>query len=130
MTTQMTPAALIENYIVLRNRVTEIKERHQKEIDQFTTVMQAIENELLEHLATANLESFKSDKGTAYKQTATSAKVTDWEQALEYIKTTGRWEMLEARVAKTAALTAIEETGKPVPGVKINQAIVLRVRSA
>lgn len=130
MTTKLTPAKLIESYLALRSAVKDIKERHEKELGQYQTVMAQIENELLHHLDNAGLESFKGEKGTAYKQLSTSVTVSDWEQALKYVRDNQRWELLEARIAKNAALTTIEETGKPVPGIKISQVVVLRVRTA
>lgn len=125
----MTPDQLIEKYIKLRNRVAEIKDRHTEELRPFTTVMQQIENTLLQHLADTNLNAVKGDAGTAYQQVATSVTVADWAQTLSYVREHDAWDLLEARVAKQAALTMIEESQSPIPGVKISQVLVLRVRA-
>lgn len=125
----MTPDQLIERYIKLRNRVAEIKERHKDELQTFTTVMRRIENTLLEHLAETNLNAVKGDAGTAYQQVMTSVTVDDWDQTLTYVRKQEAWDLLEARVSKQAALTLIEESQQPIPGVKISQVLVLRVRT-
>ena len=126
----MTPAEMIEKYIQLRNKVADIKAKHVKELEPYGAVMLRLEGELLKHLNTNKLDSVKADTGTAYKQGATSVAVQDWQAALRYIQDHEAWDLLEARVAKTAALAVIEETKKPIPGVQISQAVVLRVRAA
>jgi hypothetical protein len=126
----LTPATMIEKYIALRNKVDQIKSKHADELAPYTNTMQAIENELLRHLEETKLDSIKGDRGTAYKQTATSVTVKDWATTLAWIREQEAWDLLEARVAKTAAVTTIEEMKKPIPGVQITRAVVLRVRTS
>lgn len=126
----MKPSQLIENYIKLRNKMNEIKAKHEAELEPFASTMRQIEAELLTHLNENELDNIKAEAGTAYKQVMTSCSVEDWGQALGYVRKHDAWDLLEARIAKRAALTTIEETGEPIPGLKISQAIVLRVRSA
>lgn len=125
----MTPGELIKNYLQLRRKVEEIKERHKDELSPFTNVMEMIEAKLLDHLNTTGADNLKAPAGTAYKSTSTSVTVSDWAQTLAFIRKHDLWDLLEARVAKTAALETIEERKAPIPGVKIDQAIVLRVRA-
>jgi hypothetical protein len=126
----MTPAQMIEKYILLRNKSAEIKGRHVKELTPYIDAMLRLENELLRHLNDTKLDSINGPKGTAFKQSATTVSVEDWTKALDYIRDSRQWDLLEARVAKNAALSVIEETKKPIPGVKISQAVVLRVRAS
>jgi hypothetical protein len=129
-TGRQTPAWLIEEYLKLRNKVNEIKQKHAEQLEPYATVMQAIEGQLLDHLSKNELGSVKSDSGTAYKQTVTSVTVDNWDQALSWIQEHNAWDLLERRVSKQVATTIIEESQKPIPGVKISQALVLRVRSS
>jgi hypothetical protein len=124
----MTPAILIDRYIKLRNKRELVRERHARELEPYTDTMRQIETTLLEHLDNTKLDSVKAAAGTAYKQLSTSVTVQDWRLTLDYIKQHEAWDLLEARVAKTATLTKIEDSGQPVPGLKISQAYVLRVR--
>jgi hypothetical protein len=119
---------MIEKYVKLRNRVEEIKKQHKDQLAPYVSTMSQLENLLLEHLNTNSLQSINGAGGTAYKQTATSVTVQDWEKTLEYIRANEAWDLLEARVSKTAAIETVEETKKPIPGVVFNQAIVIRVR--
>lgn len=126
----MTPAEMIEKYLRLRNKVTELKQKHELELQPYKEVMERIEANLLDHLGQTNLDSVKSEAGTAFKQTVTSVTVKDWPATLDYVRENEAWDLLEARVAKNAALTVIEETDAPIPGVRIAQTQVLRVRTA
>jgi hypothetical protein len=127
---KQTPAWLIEEYIKLRNKVNEIKAKHADQLEPFATVMQTIESQLLDHLQKNELSSVKGETGTAYKQTVTSVTVSDWDQALGWIRENNSWDLLERRVSSLVARAMIEESQKPIPGVKISQALVLRVRTS
>lgn len=125
----MTPADMIEKYIALRNKVNKIEQRHKDELAPYTKVREQLENLLLAHLNDTGTDSTKCKFGTAFKSTATSVTVKDWATTLTYIKDNALWDLLEARVSKTAVVEIIEETKKPVPGVQISRATVLRVRA-
>lgn len=127
---RQTPAWLIEEYIKLRNKVNEIKAKHAEQLEPFATVMQAIEGQLMDHLRKNELDSVKGESGTAYKQTVTSVTVDNWDQVLRWVQEHGAWDLLERRVSKQMATQFVEETQRPIPGVKISQALVVRVRTS
>lgn len=87
-------------------------------------------NLILAELQAAGVNSMASAEGTVYKSTETSVSVKDWPATLSYIQQNQLWDLLEARVAKTAAVTIMQETQAPIPGVQVSQEIVLRVRSS
>jgi hypothetical protein len=125
----LTPADMIEKYLQLRNKVNKIEAKHKEELAPYTKVREQLENLLLAHLNDTGTDSAKCKAGTAFKSTATSVTVKDWTATLTYIKDNNLWDLLEARVSKTATVEIIEETKKPVPGVQISRATVLRVRA-
>lgn len=125
----MTPAKMIESYLQLRNKVAKIEERHKDELMPYAKLREQLENALLAHLNEAGVDSTKCKAGTAFKSTATSVTVKDWPSTLTYIKDNDLWDLLEARVNKTTAVEIIEEQKKPIPGVQIARATVLRVRA-
>lgn len=127
-TNTMSAATMIEKFIALRDKVAEIKKLHTKQLEPYGQAMSTLEGMLLAELDKADLSSMKADAGTVYKSTETSVVVKDWPETFGYIKTNELWDLLEARVSKSATLTTVQETGKPVPGVQISQATVLRVR--
>lgn len=125
---KITPAQLIEKFIRLRDKIHEIEETHKKQLAPFKQAREQLEGMLLAELDKAGMESMRAEAGTVYKSTKTSVTVSDWTQAFGFIKDNGLWDLLEARVSKTAALAVIEERGAPIPGVQIAQATGLHVR--
>lgn len=119
---------LTQKYIALRDKVDEIKKAQAKQLEPYGKVMEQLEGVLMKALNDAGVDSMKSDCGTIYRSTSTSVSVKDWPATFGYIKEHEKWDLLEARVGKTAVIADIQETGKPVPGVQISQASVLRVR--
>lgn len=128
----LTPAELIENYLKLRNKIEQIQSKHKDELEPYISLRQQLETALLDYLNKTNLQSVNGAGGTAYKLLSTSVTVKDWAKTLEYIRANDQWELLEARVSKTAVLEILEEnkeTKKSIPGVQVAQAFVVRVRT-
>lgn len=125
---ELTPAELINSYIQLRDKIAQIKEAHKEQLKPYQAMTERLEGLLLAELNAAGANSIATPQGTAFKQVATSVSVQDWPAALEFIKTRQAWDLLEARIAKTAALATIEETESPIPGVDVSRAWVVRVR--
>jgi hypothetical protein len=126
----MTPDAMIDKYVQLRDRKSELKKKMEGELAKYTEAMTTLENWLLDHLNANKTESMRTAHGTAYKYNRTSCRVTDWSQTLEFIRHNEAWELLEARVSKTGAVAIIEDTKLPIPGVDVTTEIVVNVRRA
>ena len=126
----MTPAEMIERYIKLRNKIDSIKDKHKKELGPYLDLHAQLETLILQHLDQQGLQSMNGEAGTAFKQVATSVTVKDWNKTLSFIKEHELWDLLEARVSKTAAVEVITERKQPIPGVLVSQAVVVRVRSS
>lgn len=126
----MTTAQLVEKFILLRDKKAEIEKRHKTELAPFNLIMGQFEAFMLDDLNQIGGESLKTEHGTIYKSTRTSATVKDWPATFEYIRSNDLWDMLEHRVSKTAVLADIEEKGAPVPGVNVTQDITLNIRRA
>lgn len=124
----LTAAQMIEKYIALRDKKDEIKKQHTKQLEPYVQVMDQLEGMILNQLNQNNLDSMRSDSGTAFKSTETSVTVKNWQETFGFIRANGLWDLLEARVNKTAALSVIEETKAPIPGVNVTQTTVVRVR--
>lgn len=122
------PSDAIAAYIKLRDKKTEIERKQKEELAPIKDAMAKIEGWLQRHLLEEGGESLKTEFGTAFLQTATSATVRDWNATLDYIKDKDEWSLLEARVNKTAVKDFIASTGDAPPGVEFNETIVTRVR--
>jgi len=126
----MTPADMTRRYLQLRAHIKQLEDKHKKELEPFLDMKFRLETALLDHLNQTGLDSTKCPDGTAFKSTVTSVSVKDWAATLDYIRQHELWDLLEARVSKTAAVEIINDTHTPIPGVEITSATVLRVRTS
>ena len=119
---------VIAGYVKLRDAKNAMVKKQKEELDPLQTKIDFLENYLQKYLLDRNVESIRTEAGTAFLQRATSATVRDWVATLEYIVANKDWDLLEARVSKTAVKDFIEQHGSCVPGVEFSEAIVTRVR--
>lgn len=126
----MTPAEMTKRYLQLRAMIKQIEDKHKNELAPYLDVKFQLETALLDHLNKNGLDSTKCPDGTAFKSTVTSVTVRDWPVTLDYIRDHELWDLLEARVSKSAAVEIVTDTSRPIPGVEITQATVLRVRTS
>jgi replicative superfamily II helicase len=125
----LTIAEAAQKLIMLRDRKTEIKEAHKKQLEPYNNVLSQLEAWILNRLNQEGLDNAKATGGgLVYKQTTTSTSVKEWEATLAFIREHELWDLLEARVSKLAAIEHIEKIGHPIPGVNVSQMVVLHVR--
>lgn len=121
--------AVVAAYIKLRRGKEEIKARHKEELAPINDQMQKLENWLHRELLAQGVDSFKTKMGTAFVQKNTSVTVAEWDVTLPFIQEHELWDMLEARVSKSAVQDYIESTKEVPPGVNVRVEEVVRVRS-
>jgi hypothetical protein len=124
----LTAAQMIERFIQLRDKVDELKKKQAEQLKPYQEVMQKLDGLIMLELERTGADNIACDAGTAYKSTSTSVTVQHWSETLKYIQENDAWDLLEARVSKTAAKAIIEESGQNIPGVSVSEAVVLRVR--
>lgn len=124
-------AFLIEKYLLVRDKKEALDKQHKEALKPYNEMLERLENMLLERLNAAGTDNTAvRGVGTAYKSTRTSVTCNAWSQTLDYIIEKEAWELLEARVNKTAALAIMEETKAPIPGVVVRQELTVNVRRA
>lgn len=120
----------VEKYLALRDKLAAIKKQQAEANKPYVEAMDRLETILLDALNNANLNAMRAPAGTFFKTTETSVKVHEWSKTLAHIQEHELWELLEARVNKTAAQAIIEETRVPIPGVAVERLTVVQVRRA
>ena len=118
----------IKAYRDLRDKKSELAEKHKEEMSPITKKMWDLEVWLLATLNKMGVNSMKTDAGTVFKKTSTSVKVTDWPAVLELIKEHDLWHMLEHRLSKAAVEEYIEAEGTAPPGVAIETQVGVNIR--
>lgn len=119
---------LVEKYIKLRDKKGELKAAFTAKTERLDAALETIEGHLLKMFQAQGIDSVKTGEGTAYKSSRVSAKVEDWDAALDFIKKKKLWHMLERRVGKEAVKQYNEEHGALPPGVSMTEEITINVR--
>lgn len=130
MATTMTMDDAVRSYVQLRDRVAQVKKEQADTLAPFNLAMGKLEAHILDGLNQAGAESIRTVHGTAYKTTRASAKVMNWTETLDFIRTNNAWDLLEARVSKTAVEAIMTETGQAIPGVQTSREVALGVRKS
>lgn len=124
-----TAEQLIERYVQIRDEVKEISERQAAELAPHRQSLEVIENALQDMLNQTGGDSIKTKAGTAYRSTATTAKVDDWPGFISFVLDSGDTELLVRNVNKTR-LTECLEAGRAVPGTSVSAVSRINVRRA
>lgn len=119
---------VIKGYVELRDRLDARKKEQALELAPMREKMDKIEAWLQNQLQSQGLKNFKGTSGTAFLKEVSSATVQDWDATLEFIKSQGRWELLERRVSKTVVEDYAETTGEVPPGVELKRETIVQVR--
>lgn len=119
---------VIQAYIKLRDDVETAQKRHTEELAPLRDKMQKCENWLQNQLQSAGLQSFKSEKGTAFFQEVQTVSVQDWDETKAFIQEKNMWDLLDRRISKSAVLDYIESFGEAPPGTKVVRTKLVRIR--
>ena len=76
------------------------------------------------------VNSFSTSAGTAYRVVKESFRVGNWDEILEFIKTTGNYQMLEKRIAKLATKEIYASSKELPPGVEYEVEVDFVVRKS
>jgi len=128
MDTPVNKEALIEQYVRARDMKKAIMDEAKGKCGQIDEVMKLAEARLLELFEAEGVTSVRTEAGTAYRSTRTSATVADWELLLDHIKDEDAWALLEHRVNKKAVEEYKEEYNDFPPGVNIRSEHTINIR--
>lgn len=121
---------VVEAYLKLRAHRDTVVKRQKEELapvqDQLNKLLAWTHGQLISQ----GQKNARVDSGTCFLQTDTSIVVEDWAQTIEFIKTTGQFELLEKRVSKGVVQEFIESTGTIPPGVKVTSDISCHIRKS
>jgi len=119
---------LVAKYIELRDKKSEFKAAYDAKVGKIDEVLDQIENKLLEVFESTGMDSVKTEAGTAYKSTRTSASVGDREAFMEFVRTNDEWPLLEIRASKTAVEEYRAAHDDLPPGINWREERVVNIR--
>lgn len=121
-------AELIAKYVKIRDAKAEKEAAHKEELKRYNNALFKIEQALLKEFNETGQDSAKTPAGTAYRSTRTSAKVSDRDAFLAFVRDSDGWDFLENRVNKTAVEAFIEEHDELPPGVDVTRVVTINIR--
>ncbi len=126
---EMDDVTLVKLFIALRDRRARRKADYQLDDVEDKEKQEKIEIEFLKRFNERGIDNVSArGVGTAYRSVRASAKVSDWDSLLEFIKEEGAWEMLERRVSKVAVEQFKAEMNDLPPGVDWGETQVINFR--
>lgn len=132
MSDQPTPADLIQHYHQLSGWLDTESKRLEEYYKPHRVKLEEIKNQLLAMLNEQNLDSFKSEHGTAYKSEITTPKIIDKEKFLDFVLEDwgNRGELLQIAAPQKSAFENYmqENNGALPPFTEVSKFIRLNIR--
>jgi phage host-nuclease inhibitor protein Gam len=116
-------------YIQMRDKKAQMKSDFEASIAPLNEKMDKLEAKLLDVFNKTGMDSVKTEFGTAYATTRTTASVADREAFMDYVKANEEWALLEVRTSKTAVeqYRSANDNELP-PGVNLREERVVNIR--
>jgi len=111
----------VSQYLMLRDKVESIEERHKAELKPFNEAKDRLVGELLEVLDLFGLKSAKTEFGTVSVKVYHTSPLSDPDAFMDFVRENDAYELMDRRANSTAVREYAEEhEGLLPPGVKIN----------
>ena len=123
---------LVANYIKLRDKKSQLKKQYDEKVAKVDAVMDKMEAIILKTFQDSGIDSARTDAGTAYISTRTSATVGSREEFLSWVlqDPEERSIFLENRVSKVAVEQFKAANDDLPPGINFRSEITVGVRRA
>ncbi len=121
---------LVKMYVAIRDKIREIKDRQEKDLEEFVDMQNKLTSKLQKLLEDTNAQSIKTSEGTVYSSTRYSASLADPKAFMDYVIGTNQFELLDRKANATACRDFVEAKGSPPPGVNISAISTIGVRRA
>ena len=116
-------------YIQLRDKKAQMKAEFDAQVAPLQEKMDKLEAKLLDVFNQTGMDSVKTEFGTAYATTRSTASVADRDTFMDYVKANEEWALLEVRVSKTAVdqFRSANDNELP-PGINVREERVVNIR--
>ena len=123
---------LVANYIKLRDKKSQLKKQYDEKVAKVDAVMDKMEAIILKTFQDSGIDSARTDAGTAYISTRTSATVASREEFFSWVlqDPDERSIFLENRVSKVAVEQFKAANGDLPPGINFRSEVTVGVRRA
>lgn len=128
----ITADKVVEAFVKTREEMKQLEKELEEKLKPLKELQEKREAWLMQEIQKTGLKNLPTKFGTAYILRSESLTCADWDTFLEYIRDNEKWELLEHRVAKTAALEIMgeERENPPPPGVNYTAIQKIGVRKS
>jgi len=119
---------LVTAYIAIRDKRSELKEKYEADDKELEDNMDKIEAALLEHCKDHNMESIKTQHGTAYKRIRERYWATDWDVFNQYVREHDAIELYEKRIHQGNMKQFLEDHPGATPPINVDRKFTISVR--
>lgn len=124
----MTLKEVVQKYIELRDMKAELQHNYKFKAAKIDEQLDKIEAKMLEVFDSTGMDSCKTEFGTAYTTTKTSASVADPDAFFSFVRENEEWSLIEKRPAKLAVEQFKEQNGDLPPGINWREERVVNIR--
>jgi hypothetical protein len=118
----------VGQYVALRDKINEIKEKHKAELAPYNEALDQLNSLLLDHLNSVGGDSVKTASGTVYKTGKKSATIADKTAFWAWVVANGDWDLLDYKANANAVAEHVEKNGTLPPGVNLTTNNLVGVR--
>lgn len=118
----------VAQYVQLRDFIEVTAKRHEEELKRPKETLQKLGSVIQKFLDENNIESVKTDGGTAYKSIRYTATVSDPDAFMRFVIGGEHFELLERRASALAVKAFVEENKELPTGVNLNALSTIGVR--
>lgn len=124
--------SVVERMIAIRDKRSELKAEFTKADEELKDMFAKGEAWLMQHLTAAGVDSMKANGvGTVFTKAELQTSIADRAAFDNFVVETGRVDMYEARVSKTAVKDYMETNhGELPPGIQARTERVVQIRRA
>lgn len=121
---------LITMYIAARNQLATDRKGYKSREEAVKNHLRTISAVLMNRAdSIGGVDSFATDKGTAFRKTKETFKVSDWAELTKYVISTGNFSILQKRVSPNAVKEVREQDGCLPNGIEPHVEVEFAVRS-
>lgn len=118
----------VSMYIRLRDKKAQMKADFDALVQPVQQKMDALEGKLLKAFMDTGVDSVKTEFGTAYISTRSSASIADRDAFMDFVRNREEWSLLEVRPSKTAVEQYRAANDDIPPGINLREERVVNVR--
>lgn len=124
----MTIQELVARYIETRDKKEAFARQYKDKVAKYDAALAKMEGLLLRTLDSSGMESVKTEAGTAFLSSRTSATVADRDAFIGFVIANEAWVFLENRVSKSAVEQHVDAYDTPPPGVNLRIERTINIR--